>query len=331
MTAVAEPPEPPGSLLERHRASFGAVLALTVTGYLAYAVWSGLHEATAELAGFRWGLYGPILALTLVNYGLRFLKWAWLLRALGVSMPTSTNAWTFLAGLGMVVSPGKAGELIKPYVVREVTGTPMTTVVPALFAERLTDAIAVVLLAGLGVTTFYPDQTPLLLGTLTAMALGILLVLVEPVGAFALATLARLQPLAGLVARLDEALRALRICLSPASLLWTVAVSLNAWWAECVGYWLVFRGLGVDASLEAATFLYCFATVFGAPSPGGVGMADLALVEGALYLLPGTTEAQAFAAALLVRVATLWFGVILGAVALFRMDVIIRAGRARLR
>ncbi|HWV37740.1 MAG TPA: hypothetical protein VN033_04600, partial [Vulgatibacter sp.] len=54
------------------------------------------------------------------------------------------------------------------------------------------------------------------------------------------------------------------------------------------------------------------------PSPGGLGVADLAMQEGAAHLIPGITQAQAMGSALLCRIATLWLGVGIGAVALLR-------------
>ena len=52
----------------------------------------------------------------------------------------------------------KAGEVLKSYVIRERTGTPMAQTIPAVITERLTDAIAMLLLAGIGITTYAADQ-----------------------------------------------------------------------------------------------------------------------------------------------------------------------------
>lgn len=317
----------PRSTLERQRGSLGVIVAAAAIGYVVYALWHDLPATASELARFEWPLYVPILALTLVNYGLRFAKWHWLLRRLGIQVPIGANALTFVAGLGMVITPGKAGELIKPWLVREMTGAPMVRTIPALVVERMTDGIAVVVLAAFGVATFLPDSTALILGTLAATVVGVIVLSSEVLGTALTSALAAVPALAGLAARLDDALRALRTCLSPWALVVTLAASLVAWWAECVGYWLVFRGLGASAGLDVSTFLYAFATVFGAPSPGGMGMADAALVEGAIQLVPGLGEATAFAAALLVRVATLWFGVLLGAAVMLRLDSVIAMGR----
>lgn len=323
----------PTASMSRARTAIGAMLALAVLGYLGYAVWKGLAEAAGQLGSFRWSLYVPVLMLTLVNYGLRYAKWAWLLSRLGVRVPWRTNLGAFVAGLGMVVSPGKAGELVKPWVVREVTGVPIARTLPALVTERLTDGVAVVVLAAFGVSTFAPENTTLIWGTLATVVAGIALGAValayDPLTRATLRGIARL-PLGDRIApKLEELVDALRTCLGPLPLVGTILLSLVAWWAECVGYWLVLQGLGVtSATLEASTFLYAFATVFGAPSPGGVGMADVALIEATSAVVPGITDAQAVVAGLLIRFATLWFGVLVGAVALLRLDAIIRDGRA---
>lgn len=303
-------------------------VALATLGYLAYALWTGFNATAVELAAFSWWLYGPVLLLTVVNYGLRYLKWHYLLGVLGIHVPHRVNLPIFVTGLAMVITPAKAGEVVKPWLVREASGAPITKTLPALVAERATDGIAVVALAAVGVTTFFAEATELIYGTIAAIGLGLLVIsnrwLVH-------AILRRLHPLplVGRFAdRLEEAYDATRACLAPRPLVVTVALSLVAWWAECVGYWLVFVGMGIDAGLDASTFLYAFATVFGAPSPGGMGMADAALAEGAVRLIEGVTAPEALAAALLVRVATLWFGVLLGALTLLRMDAILADARS---
>jgi uncharacterized membrane protein YbhN (UPF0104 family) len=312
----------------RFRRWAAIAVALATIGYLAYAVWKGLSETAAELYAFDWPIYVPVLLLTLVNYGLRYFKWHYLLRQLGVHIPHSANAPIFITGLAMVISPAKAGEVVKPYLVREVTGAPMARTIPALVAERATDGIAVVALAALGVSTFYAEAESLIWGTVVGIAAVLAVLMVRPLAHGVIGLVGRLPPLSGLAARLLEAYEALRTCLAPVPLLVTVVASLIAWWAECVGYWLVLRGLGhATAGLDVSTFLYAFATVFGAPSPGGMGMADAALAEGATALVAGLSAPEALAASLLIRVATLWFGVALGAIALLRMEAVLAAHR----
>jgi len=324
----------PPDAMKRFRRWIAIAVALATLGYFAYAMVRGtsgddpalVARTWDALRAFDWPLYAPVLLLTLVNYGLRYFKWSYLLARLGVRVPHRTNLWIFTAGLAMVISPAKAGELVKPYLVWVTTGAPVTKTLPALAVERITDGIAVVLLTAVGVSTFLPESRELIYGTIAVVAVAIVVLSMRPLALGAIRLLARIPGLSRLTDRAVETYEATRMCISPVPLTVTLVASLVAWFAECVGYWLVFVGLSQAVDLDAATFLYAFATVFGAPSPGGMGMADAALVEGAVRIAE-VPAAESFAAALLVRVATLWFGVVLGAVAMLRMERVIEDAR----
>ncbi|MEN0064452.1 MAG: lysylphosphatidylglycerol synthase transmembrane domain-containing protein [Myxococcota bacterium] len=333
-TAETAPPD----AMKRFRRWIAIAVALATLGYFAYAMLRGttgddpdlVARTTEALITFDWALYVPILLLTLVNYGLRYFKWSYLLGRLGIDVPHRTNLWIFTAGLAMVISPAKAGELVKPYLVWVTAGAPVTKTLPALAVERITDGIAVVLLTAVGVSTFLPESRELIYGTIGVVIVGLVVLSLRPLARGLLGLLSKIPGLSGIAHRLEEAYEATRVCIAPVPLAITLVASLVAWFAECIGYWLVFIGLQQTVSLDAATFLYAFATVFGAPSPGGMGMADAALVEGAVGIA-NVGPAEAFAAALLIRVATLWFGVILGAIAMLRMERVIEDAALTMR
>ena len=120
---------------------------------------------------------------------------------------------------------------------------------------------------------------------------------------------------------MEEMLVALRRCVAPWPLFLTIVLSVIAWGAECYGYQLVFQGLGYDqVSLEVCVFLYAFATVAGGAMPGGLGVADGVLAGGAATLIEGISQPVSVAAAILIRVCTLWIGVAIGAVALIKVS-----------
>ncbi|AKU92796.1 lysylphosphatidylglycerol synthase transmembrane domain-containing protein [Vulgatibacter incomptus] len=287
--------------------------------YLGFSLWAGIPALASELSSFRLSLLLPIVGLSLANYALRFAKWSYLLRRLGVRIDTRENASIFLAGLAMTITPGKAGELLKPYLVRQATGDPLTKTVPALIAERGTDALAVVGLAAIGVTTYFAEGASALFAVGGVCVGGILFLSSRTLSLGTIRAMGRIPGLAKIEGRLEELYVGMRTCLAPVPLALTLVLSAVAWGAEAVGYWLILEGFGVGgANLSVATFLYAFSSIAGAPSPGGLGVADAALQEGALHLVAGITRPQALGAALLCRLATLWLGVALGAVALLR-------------
>jgi glycosyltransferase 2 family protein len=305
------------------------VIAIAVGSlvYLVASLWAGFDKIGEELASFRWSCFFIAIGLTLVNYILRFVKWHYFIRRLGVDIPWTENAWTFVSGFSMAISPGKAGEVLKSYVIRARTGVPMATTIPAVITERLTDALAMLLLAAIGVTMHAAEQLHyVVIPTLAAFA-GIGVLLHERSSLALIGLIGRLPKLEKLTPKLIEMYRAMRTCVAPISLVWTIFLSFIAWGAECVAYKVVFDGLGVDAPLDICLFLYSFATIAGsAVVPGGIGVADGALGAGALHFMPYITEGQAVASALIVRIATMWFGVGLGAFALLRVSGWLKSG-----
>jgi uncharacterized protein (TIRG00374 family) len=295
-------------------------IAIGALLYLGGSVWAGVDRVGAALSGFQWWILIPVCLLTLLNYTLRFVKWHYLLRKLDVDMPLVDDAWNFASGLAMVISPGKVGELLKPYVVRARTGVPMATTTPALVTERLTDGIAMLLLAGMGVATYAEEKAHYLYIPAVLTVVCLLILAHRGLSLAAVRLIGRLPRLSNLSHKLEEMLVAMRTCVAPVPLAATIVLSVIAWGAECVGYLLVFQGLGVPASLDVCVFLYAFATVAGGAMPGGLGVADGALAAGAVTLIAGVTEPVGIAAALLVRICTLWIGVAIGAFALVRVS-----------
>jgi glycosyltransferase 2 family protein len=317
---VSDPAEPnapaPESLILRFRGWLASSIAVAALLYMGGSVWAGFDEVGGALRDFQWIWFAVAIALTIFgNYTLRFLKWHWLTHRLGVRLPWHENAIIFCAGLAMVISPAKAGELIKPYVVRERTGVPMAVTIPALVAERLTDGIAALLIASVSVSRFASEQAWLVYGTIGVSLSGVLLLMHQGASMWVLGQLARLPFLNRFAHKLEELYQAMRTVLSPVPFAVILSCSVVAWFAECWAYQLLWLGFGREVELEAAAFLYAFATAVGGISPGGLGVADGALVALPERLL-GLPNGEVVAAALLIRTATLWVGVLIGAMAL---------------
>ncbi len=308
--------------------AFGALV------YLGLWLYADYDKVAQAMARFQWWILIPVCGLTLLNYTLRFVKWRYLTRRLGVDMPIKDDAWNFASGLAMVISPGKVGELLKPYVVRELTGVPMATTTPALVTERLTDAISMLILAGIGVGVYQPGETWLLVTMSACVGAGLLVLAHEGLSLWFVRTMCRLPMLGRVGSKLEEMLVAMRSCVAPVPLLLTIGLSIVAWWAECWGFLLVFQGLGVtQATMGGCVFIYAFATLTGGVAPGGLGISDslLAFLAAALFFCPGiegaaletcvkSSIALPAAASVLIRICTLWIGVAIGAVALFKVS-----------
>jgi uncharacterized protein (TIRG00374 family) len=174
-------------------------------------------------------------------------------------------------------------------------------------AERLTDVAGLVLLGALGVTAL-PHGPVLLGGIALALVVAVVVLRTPAVGRSA----RRLLP-----TRLVEPVRLFvhsgRALLTSGALAVSLGLSVISWFFECVAFALILDGLGGALPLRVATFVYAFASLAGAVSmlPGGLGVAEGSLTG--LLAGFGTPLPEAAAATLLVRGATLWLAVALGA------------------
>ena len=285
--------------------ALGAAIAL------ALLLTANLGATLEALRRFRWSLIPLGLGCVLVNWALRFVKWHLYLRRLAIPLGLRSSALVFLSGFTMAISPGKFGEVLKAVLVRGLVGTEISRTASVVMAERLTDVVALLLLAGLGATVL--PHGPLLLGLVAVLCVAAVVALRVP----AVLRLGRhLLPARLVEGRLAEPVRlflgAGRNLLAPGLLALTVGLSVVSWLFECLAFSVILVGLAEPLPLRAATFLYAFASLAGAVSmlPGGLGVAEGSLAG--LLAAMGTPLPAAAAATLLVRLATLWLAVALG-------------------
>jgi uncharacterized protein (TIRG00374 family) len=302
----------PPQHLTRRLVVIAGLGALVAVGLAAAA---NLPATVEALGRFHWRLLPLVVGATLGNYVLRFLKWHYYLRVLAIPLGARPSLLVFLAGFTMAVTPGKVGELLKAFLVRGLVGTDVGRTASVVMAERLTDVAGLLILSALGASAL--PGGGLLLGTLGA-GLGIVMVVLRTRW-FAEQT-HRALLCGGRLARLAEPFRlflgAGRTLLAPPVLLASLGLSVVSWFLECLAFYVVLQGLGLTGSLRAATFLYAFASLAGAVSmlPGGLGVAEGSLTG--LLVALGNPLPDAAAATLLIRAATLWLAVGLGATTL---------------
>lgn len=298
---------------------FTRILYALVAGaavYLALAVYFGWRDLAGELAGFRWLVFMPlILLLSLVNYAIRFGKWSYYLTLSRLSVPWFDSLLIFLASLSMTVTPGKIGELLKAQLLKHRSGISRATTGPIVIAERLTDLIAIILLAVVGMVSFGLDGRIIALAAL--LPVGLLVAVASRPFALACIELAdRLPVTRGRGAKLREAYASIQRLVAPVPLVLMTAVSILSWGCECVGMYLAVLGFGHGIPFLAATAAYAFGTVAGIVTPGGIGPADVSIPLILQVHMAEGTQSAALAATFVIRLATLWFAVGVGVAAL---------------
>ena len=292
-------------------------MVLAVAVVLAFGVYADPAELAEALRGFNLAFLPAVLGLAFLNYVLRFFRWQYYLRVADVRVERRRSRGIFFSGLAMSVTPGKIGELFKCLMLKREVGARYSHTVPVVINERLTDLVAVVLLAGLGVARYPAGRMIFAVGVAVIVALVVALALSPRLAERLGPWLARRFAREAADESAQETARTFVRLLGARPFALGTALGLLAWFCECVAFWLVFYGLDWSGlSLFAATFVYALATLAGAVSflPGGLGAteASMAALLGGLFAVP---RGVSTAATLIVRACTLWFAVLVGVVA----------------
>ena len=288
-------------------------IVLAATTYLVIVLWAGRADVFAAIGRVGVSTLSAILGLSLANYILRFLRWHYYLRKLGYALPITSDLLIYIGGFALTTTPGKAGELARTLWLRPYGVVPSRSIA-AFVAERLQDFLAISLLSCLGLF-LYPGGRWLLLAALGVLGLAFGL-LYLPEGTRAVTRWSEKSRLGAFVNQMTEIIAHTRGCLAPVPLLAGLVVGIVAWAAESWGFALVLQALGHPLSLPTALSIYAISMLTGAVSflPGGLGGSEAAMIV--LLRVVEVPLGIAVSGTLLIRLATLWFAVLLGIIAL---------------
>ena len=150
-----------------------AAAGLLLIGWLFYRV---------RGSSFQWRLFLSTLShvntawlsvsivLILLTYWGRALRWEVMLRPLGSTRPVLNLTYDTAIGFTAVVLLGRAGEVVRPYLIAINAGVSFSSQVAAWMLERILDLLAVLLLFGLALA-WIPSRG-LALGPALRWALG---------------------------------------------------------------------------------------------------------------------------------------------------------------
>jgi uncharacterized protein (TIRG00374 family) len=308
-TAMNQKAAPPATRMLRRAIHAGVVVFLAAMVLYGLLAAHSLHDTLAKLDG---GLLVWVLGCSVLNYLLRFMRWHMFLGHLGTRPALGTSLVIYLAGYAFTTTPGKSGEAVRSWWLRD-HGVRLDDSLGALIMERVCDLVAVLLLALLCLSLLGAGQGILLIGAASGCLLFAMSL--RPVWLAALGK--RLEGRNGLMVRLvqaaiDAILRAWGL-VTPSMLGIGLLTGLVAWAAEGWGLYLLVHAIHPGIAPGLVIGIYAASLLAGAISmiPGGVGGA-----EGAMVLLLGAIglgSSQAMGVTMVSRLATLWFGVVVGA------------------
>lgn len=290
-------------------------LVLSVIIYLGFSFYTDFNSVIDSFRLFNWLIFPIVLLASFLNYTFRFFKWHYYLEILNIKIPISKSFLIFLSGLSMSITPGKMGELLKSYFLKEIYNEKISKTSSIIITERITDFISLVMLALIGVYLFDYGRI-IVIVTGIFFLITVIIISQKKISLKIIKIISKLNFLEKLIKPLENFYESSYTLLKPKPLVNATLISIVAWFFECFGFYLILINFDSSLTIMWATFVYTFSTIAGAITmlPAGLG-----ITEGSLTFLlvnNGLSETYAVSSTILIRIATLWFAVFVGLIGL---------------
>lgn len=263
---------------------------------------------------------------------LRFVEWHYLISIIGAKGKISVfdSAVIHVSGYTMVVSPGKAAELLKAVFLKAKTGVPIASGMPVVIAERVVDGIAVIaimaltlVLAGdsLDLGDYDAASRLIIYGSSAVIVAGLIVIQIQSLAYFFLNWVARLP----LISRMHEPLvtfyESTREIFQLRHVIPMSFVGVVLYATSALGFVIVLLGLGFDLSWQLflqTTFILGVTSAVAALSfvPNGAGVAEASNTVMMMAIIGATNPMMSFilatTAAIIQGFFHKWFRVLAG-------------------
>ncbi|OPY25373.1 MAG: hypothetical protein A4E27_00952 [Methanobacterium sp. PtaU1.Bin242] len=291
------------------KGKFWLIILFAVVVYLLMGIYANFGNLLSALEEFNWIFLPVMLILVTTGYFVRFIKWNFFLKNVDVHLPLKENLFVFFSGLSMIITPAKAGEIWKGWLIKDINGESLSKTIPVVIVDRVTDVIGLILLSLLGIL-YYKSGVSVLLILVILFAAFIVAIKSEKISGRLISIMeGRAGKYSGDIKDMHQTFQK---SMNWKYLFGMSVLSVAAWFLECLAIFLVIYGFGQSLSLVLSTFVFSFASLAGAVSliPGGLGVAEATL--SGLLVFFGLSSSIAVGAALIMRFGTLWYGAILG-------------------
>lgn len=293
------------------------ILGLIIT--VTIAAWSDFAKLQSLLISFKWEFLFYALLFFVATYTGRFLKWQLYMYSLKVDIGIRNSLRIFISGLALSVTPGRAGEVLKAYLLKTQFNIDFAVIAPTVIAERLSGLAGAVLAFAFSVYLIgreNPYTYRILALTMVLIGTALSLIQNRSLAELCLEKLSYFNWLREKIPWVRKMHNSIYILTRNRIFLYCIVISSIYWTAESALLACVLTGLDVKLEFPIVMFILTLSSIVGGISlmPGSLGVLEAGMIG--LLQLEGLDFTTASAAALLHRFISLWLAVFIGIVCL---------------
>lgn len=298
------------------------ILGLSFAVFVAIAAYAIYNEGVDTFINTvkSVNLYYFLLALAVIffSYSMRYPKWSFYLKRLGVKIPTGRNYLIYLSMYSMDMTPGRWGRAIVSYTINKLSKVKFAATFPAVVADIFTDFLGFAILT---------DVTAIALGRFVILSLIITTLLMIPFFFvyvqrpfnYVKDKFSRIRKKFEIAKKLDIIFYTATLYfkhnrkLGKRSFIYSMALTIPSMFLNGMALYIVMYSFGVPvtmADIPTVIFIFSSSLVLGMVTgiPGTLGVTDAALISQMQFFFPvSITLGLASAITIFFRIASVWF------------------------
>lgn len=259
-------------------------------------------------------IYSLAFFFVLMGFLVRFIKWNYYLKQLEIHVPFKKNFIIYLSLYSMNITPGKIGRVLVAYTLNRVTKTKLASTLPIVTFDIFTDFVGIAIVA-LATAVYFDTYVIYVLIIDIALILPYLFILNGWFYKVLKNRLGKSRFFLRFSLYGDEYFASQSKLNNHMTYFVSIATSVPAAFFNALALFFVLMAVGVIPNLLPSVFIQTSAQMIGmvTASPGNIGVTDGALVA-LLGSVMKLSVAKSSAVTIMSRLATLWFGVVIGGI-----------------
>jgi len=257
------------------------VLLLIVIFYIAFIMYSDFDDFMQSISQFRLEFLFPILGLFLVGIFTTGIRQQFLFKTADIFIPFKKSMLLYMAGLGMEITPGGAGKLIKSYYLKEKYGYSISKSLPVFIIERYYDFLALITIISFTLLFVQVIEVAILISIVSTLIITIYFTInSKTFFSFITKKLGKMPLIKKFIISLNESQEIFQSLTTKRNIAKSWSLSIIANTAYAFGIYLVFVGFNVNLDIIFTTFVTFSSFLFGILTllPAGIGVTEIGVV-----------------------------------------------------
>jgi len=295
---------------------FLIIVLVSIAFYSIFLFLSDVSSLELSSISFKYEYTFVILIFVVASWIPLYLRWRLLCKNLGLKISFRDDFLIYIAGFALSITPAKVGELLRTQILRDKSGIQRTQTTPLIFIEKFYDLLGAVIVSSIGIL-YFPQIGIIVIGGFVLSIVIFILFSSKITFDKSIIILSKFKFTKKFTEPLSKSHEILKTSTKIKILAPSIILSVLYWLTISFAVFFVLKALSIDSLgfVEIAS-TYASSLFLGALSflPGGLGIAEASFTG--LLNLQGISLSMAAIIVIIVRLFTLWFGVVIGFIAL---------------